>query len=55
MLAYLERSENDGFVLDVVDDQALAGLYEPRADVFDVGHGDHEPILACAGPLYFAK
>ena len=51
----LERSEDDGFVLDVVDDQPLARLDQSCADVLDVGDGDHEAVLAGASSLHFAE
>ena len=51
----LERSEDDGFVLDVVDDQPLAGLDQSCADVLNVGDGDHEAVLAGASAFHFAE
>ena len=51
----LEGSEDDGLVLDGVDDEALAGLDEAGADVVDGGDGDHEAVLARARPLHLRE
>ena len=47
----LEGPEDDGLVLDGVDDEALAGLDDAAADVVDGGDGDHEAVLAGARAL----
>ena len=51
----LEGSEDDGLVLDGVDDEALAGLDEAGADVVDGGDGDDEAVLARARPLHLRE
>ena len=42
----LERSEDDGLVLDWVEDKPLPGLDEPRSHTVDGGDGNDEAILA---------
>lgn len=44
----LEGPEDDGLVLDRVDDEALAGLDQAGPDVVDRRHRDHEAVLARA-------
>ena len=39
--------EHDGFVLDGVENEALARLDEPSAHAVYRSHGDHKPVLAC--------
>ena len=48
---YLEGSEYNSLVFDVVDDESLAWLNESRADVFNVGHSDDKTIFAGTGAL----
>lgn len=49
----LERPEHDGFVLDRIDHEALAGQNQPGTDVVNGGDGYHEPVLTGAGSLHF--
>ena len=51
----LEGPEDDGLVLDGVEDESLAGLDEAGADVIDARDGDDEAVLARAGALHLGK
>ena len=50
-----ERSEDDGLVLDRVDDEPLAGLNKAGADVVDRRDGDDEAVLARARALHLRE
>ena len=50
-----ERSEDDGLVLDRVDDKSLSGLDEAGPDVVDRRDGDDEAVLARARALHLRE
>jgi len=50
-----KRLEDDGFVLNRVNDEVLSRLNEACTDVVDGGDGDDETIFARTGALYLAE
>ena len=51
----LERPENDGLVLDRINDKSLSRLNEPGPDVVDGGDGDDEAVFSGARALHLRK
>ena len=51
----LEGTEDNGLVLDRVDDKPLAGLNEAGADVVDRRDGDDKAVLASTRALHLRE
>jgi hypothetical protein len=49
----LEGAEDDGLVLDGVDDKPLARLDQTRPHTVYCRHCNHEPVFACKKHMFY--
>jgi hypothetical protein len=49
----LEGAEDDGLVLDGVDDEPLARLDQARPHAVNCRHCNHEPVFACKKHIFY--
>jgi hypothetical protein len=49
----LEGAEDDGLVLDGIDDKPLARLDQARPHAVNCRHCNHEPVFACKKHIFY--